>query len=482
MKRAVFYFSNKGSKTSQQGVNKIGFNKANFNYSLLSPFFELESTWVTVMSIPIPTGVFDLVPSPPADQAWRSTHIWQFVEAQARAVALRYACEEIRTPIFERAELFSRSVGDVTDIVSKEMYTFHDRGGRVLALRPEGTAGVLRSLLTEGELTSSSIKRLFYIGPMFRYERPQAGRFRQHHQFGVEIIGVGAPEQDAELIDMVLAFYKSLGLKDLNVYINSLGDREARTKFVGALREFLEPQLAHLSDESKVRFEKNPLRILDSKSPEDQRLLENAPSILDFLSEGDKVHFERVQLVLKTLGITYQIHPKLVRGLDYYQRTVFEITSGQLGAQNTIGAGGRYDGLIRQLGGPDCSSIGFGTGLERVIQTLIKQKQDVLQKPLLQLIIIPMSQQEATYSLQIAQSVRGAGISCYVDLSFKKLKNAFAKAASMHAQFVVVIGEHEIATERLEVKKLLTGEKRTVSVETLTIFLQHAINVQNESI
>lgn len=434
------------------------------------------------MSVPIPTGVFDLVPTPSVDEAWRSTHIWQFVEAAARSIAFRYACDEIRTPIFERAELFSRSVGDVTDIVSKEMYTFHDRGGRLLSLRPEGTAGVLRSLLTEGNLTASSIMRLFYIGPMFRYERPQAGRFRQHHQFGVELIGVAAPEQDAEIIDMLLSFYKQLGINDLSVCINSLGDLDARSKFVAALKEFLQPKLIELSEESRVRFQKNPLRILDSKSPEDQRLLENAPSILDFLSETDRSHFERVQMSLKMLGVPYQIHPKLVRGLDYYQKTVFEVTSGQLGAQNTIGGGGRYDGLIQQLGGPDCASIGFATGLERVIQTLIKQKNEALAAPPLHIVLIPMSQQESIYALRIAQAVRESGISCYVDLSYKKLKNAISKAAGMNAQFVVVIGEHEIATERLEVKKLSTGEKRTVSVETLTIFLQHALNVQNESI
>ncbi len=435
------------------------------------------------MTIPIPTGVFDIVPKPHHGDEWRSSHLWSFVDSMARRLAELYACQEIRTPIFERTELFSRSVGDDTDIVSKEMYTFEDRGGRSLSLRPEGTAGVIRALITERMLHSSGPTRLFYLGPMFRYERPQAGRVRQHHQFGVEVFGVAGPEQDAELVEMLVTFYKMLGITDLTVHLNSLGTGSARHVFVEAFKEFLRPQLGALSEDSRKRFEKNPLRILDSKAPEDQAILENAPSILDFLGAEDKAHFEIVQSILSNQGVSFEVNPHLVRGLDYYQKTVFEITSGKLGAQNTVGGGGRYDSLVKELGGPDMPGIGFATGLERVIHTLLKSRTAAeIPKNPLHIALLPMSEKEVRYAMNVASRLREVGLSCFIDFSFKKLKNTLSRVVDMQAQYVIVIGETEIQTNRLEVKRLLTGEKKIVALEALSSFLQQAVNIQNESI
>ncbi len=434
------------------------------------------------MSVPIPTGVFDILPKPHGDE-WRSSAVWHYVETTARRLAELYAFQEISTPIIERTELFARTVGDESDIVSKEMYTFEDRGGRRLSLRPEGTAGVVRALVSEGAFQQNTNLRLFYIGPMFRYERPQAGRFRQHHQFGVEVFGASGPQQDAELIEMLVHFYRMLGIPDLKVYINSLGTGDARHRFVDALKEYLYPKKDLLSPESRIRFDKNPLRILDSKSAEDIAIIENAPSILEFLDTADRDHFEKVQSILKHLNVAYEVNHLLVRGLDYYQRTVFEVTSGKLGAQNTVGAGGRYDGLVKQLGGPDIGSIGFATGLERVIQTLLKTKSfSEIPKQPLHVSLIPMGEEQVAYAMAIAARLREIGLSCLVDFSFRKLKNALSRAVEMAAQYVIVIGENELITNRLEVKKLATAEKKTIALEALTTFLQHAVNVADESI
>ena len=290
------------------------------------------------MTIQPLTGVFDILPVVPND-LWRSVHLWQHVEGVCKQLASDYGFSEMRTPIFERVELFKRAVGEETDVVSKEMYVFKDRGDREVALRPEGTASVIRALISEGICGPVQALRYFYIGPMFRYERPQAGRFRQLHQFGVEVFGVGSPEQDAESIAMLLQLYRRLGLPHLNTYVNSLGDSGCRAKFREALLNYLRGHVSSMSEDSQRRFDRNPLRILDSKDPHDQEVLQGAPSILDYLSVDDAAHFRRVQEVLQALDIPFEISPMLVRGLDYYQKTVFEVTSGKLGAQNTVGAG-----------------------------------------------------------------------------------------------------------------------------------------------
>jgi histidyl-tRNA synthetase len=421
------------------------------------------------MTIAIPTGVFDILPQDSKEQ-WRESHLWNYLEAIFRAWALSYSCHEIRTPLFERTELFCRSVGDATDIVSKEMYVFEDRGGRKMALRPEGTASVMRAYIEKQLHAQSDINRFFYIGPMFRYERPQSGRYRQHHQFGVEIIGNPHPEQDAEMIEMIFSLYQRLGLKNLKVYVNSLGDKEARDKFKTQFQEFLRPHMQKLSKESQVRFEINPLRILDSKDEQDQELVRQAPSVLDFLSDVSRAHFEKVLAILSHLKIPHEVNSRLVRGLDYYNNTVFEITSGHLGAQNSVAGGGRYDGLLKNLGGPDLPSLGFATGIERVIQALIHQGYQLPERPKPSLYIIPMGDGPQLAAFDLARRLRSDGLICFLDLSGKKVKSCMQQADKSRAEFVLVLGENELRDEKLELKEMKTGEKILLSLEAVPAF------------
>jgi histidyl-tRNA synthetase len=319
--------------------------------------------------------VFDILPQEPQpEDGWRHSDHWQYIESVMRKCAADYGFKEIRTPIFERTELFVRGVGEGSDIVSKEMYTFLDKAERSMTLRPEGTASVIRAFVEKNLAQQPGLHKFFYIGPMFRYERPQAGRYRQHHQFGAEAIGIGKPEQDVEMIDMLYEIYHRLGLKNLSVMINSVGDEASRAPFRKALGDYLFPFLEDLSEDSKVRFSKNILRILDSKDARDQEILKNAPILEDYLSEASKEHFATVKALLFQMKIPYVVNPKLVRGLDYYNKTVFEVVSHELGAHNTIGGGGRYDGLTALFGGPDLPACGFATGLERLLQTMVGQK------------------------------------------------------------------------------------------------------------
>lgn len=428
------------------------------------------------MTIHAPTGVFDILPR--SKEPWKTSSLWQHVEKAARTIAHVYGCFEIRTPFFEKVELFHRSVGDVTDIVSKEMYVFEDRGGRKLALRPEGTASVLRALIEEQAFSPLIAQRYFYIGPMFRYERPQAGRFRQHHQFGVEIFGIDAPEQDAELIVMMNDFYARLGIERLKVNLNSLGSLAARDAFRKALVSYLIPFKSLLSKESQERVEKNPLRVLDSKAPEDQEIIQQAPSILDYLSTEDVLHFEGVQRMLRAQGISYTITPRLVRGLDYYQKTVFEITSGALGAQNSIGGGGRYDGLVKQLGGPDLSSIGFGIGLERVIQVMLQSVSCAhLLGPCIHIVIIPMGERGMTKAFELAQGLRHASLGVIVDCSKKKLKQAVGAAFEAGARALLVLGDDEIDRGEAVLKFLQTKEECRITLDQVSV-LAHLLHAR----
>lgn len=423
------------------------------------------------MNIPIPTGTFDVLPRDPKER-WREAHLWQFVEGLMREHVKVYGCQEIRTPIFERTELFCRSVGDATDIVSKEMYTFLDRGERSMSLRPEGTASVMRAFIEKGLQSQGAIHRLFYIGPMFRYERPQSGRFRQHHQLGVEIIGSSQAEQDAELIEMVYSLYEKLGLKNLKVYINSLGDAAARQAFRSNLQDYLRPKLADLSEDSRKRFEINPLRILDSKDEKDIEIVKNAPSILDALSPESREHFRRVQSVLSHLNIPFEINAKLVRGLDYYNNTVFEVTSGHLGAQNSIAGGGRYDGLMKSLGGQDLPTIGFATGIERVIQALLNQSHFVPEREKPALYIIPLGDACMNAAFSLARRLRLDGIITLLDLSGKKLKGAMQQADNSEAEFVLVLGENELKESKCEIKEMATGEKMQLEIDKVAHFFK----------
>lgn len=418
------------------------------------------------MNYKIPPGVFDIIPHDEREP-WRNSYLWNFVEEKIRQVAKEYGFQEIRTPMFEKTELFQHSAGETSDIVSKEMYTFDDKGGRSLSLRPEGTAPAIRAFLENHLANQGPVHKLFYIGPMFRYERSQAGRYRQHHQFGVEAIGNSAPEQDVELIDLLSTLYKRLGLKNLKVFINSLGDSESRSQFRQTLQTYFRKFQDQLSEDSKKRLEVNPLRILDSKAPEDQEIVACAPSILDSLSPAAQEHFQRVQELLKLIGISFEVNSRLVRGLDYYNHTVFEFVAGDLGAQNSISGGGRYDGLIKTLGGPDLPAIGFGCGIERVIQTMLKQVVALPQPDHPTLFLIPLGEPAKAKCFSLMHELRQNFVRVQMDFSGKKLNKIMQYANQIRAQYVAVIGEQELETEELELKEMATGEIFKVSMKHL---------------
>ncbi len=423
------------------------------------------------MKTPIPPGVFDILPQ--TDDTWRSAHLWQYVEEVIRDIARLYGYQEIRTPIFERVELFQRSVGETSDIVSKEIYVFEDKGKRMMSLRPEGTAPVMRAFIENQLVNQGPVHKLFYIGPMFRYDRPQAGRYRQHHQFGAEVIGVSSPEQDAEMIDMVYTLYSRLGIQNLTVYINSIGNQETRKNFRDALQNYLRPHFDQLSKDSQHRFEANPLRILDSKDPNDQAIVAKAPSILDCLDQASKENFERIQACLNALKIPYTIDHRLVRGLDYYNNTVFEIVAGDLGAQNSIGGGGRYDGLLKMLEGPDLPSVGFATGIERIIQTMLKQQVKVPPAYRPQLFIITLGDAAKEFGFKFLHKLRQEGIDAQMDFTGRKLGKVMQYADQIRAKFVIVIGDDELKSQEVELKVMETGETSVISLSSLS----HLLNI-----
>lgn len=419
----------------------------------------------------IPPGVFDILPVDPQEQ-WRSSYIWEQVETIIRQTTKTYGFHEIRTPLFERTELFQRGVGGTSDIVSKEMYTFVDKGGRSLSLRPEGTASVMRAFIDHHMEQQASVHKLFYLAPMFRYERSQAGRYRQHHQFGAEVIGAASAEQDAEIIDLIYTVYQKLGLKNLQVNLNSLGTPACRVAYRQALQSYLHASYNELSQDSQNRFEANPLRILDSKDPKDRQLLEKAPSILDFLDEESKDHFEEVKKFLNLIKIPYTINSQLVRGLDYYNKTVFEIVANELGAQNSIAGGGRYDGLLKTLGGPDLPSIGFGAGLERVIQTMLGQKAPIHPPSVPVLFLIALGEEAMKECFTLLRSLRLQGVAACMDYSGKKLSKVMQLANQIGAKYVTIVGDNEIQDRVVELKEMATGEKTKVPIENLGRILQ----------
>lgn len=433
----------------------------------------LLATLLFPMEYMIPKGVFDILPvESTSGDKWRESHHWLFVEEVMRTCAAAYGFKEIRTPLFERTELFVRGVGESSDIVTKEMYTFLDKAERSMTLRPEGTASVMRAFVEKRLDQQPGLHKYYYIGPMFRYERPQAGRYRQHHQFGAEAIGIGKPEQDVEMIDMLCELYRRLGIQNLTVMINSVGDEASRTPYKEALSNYLLPHFESLSAESKVRFSKNVLRILDSKDKTDQKLLENAPSILDYLTSDAKEHFEKVKKLLGSLKISYQVTPKLVRGLDYYNKTVFEVVSSELGAQNTIGAGGRYDGLSAALGGPPLPSIGFATGIERLLQTLFGQNFSFPEAPCPRLFFIPLGTTALERCFDLLTQLRHEGIPAEIDLSGKKVQHGLQLAHVSKATYSVVIGERELETGEIELKHMASREAEKILLSQLFSFLK----------
>lgn len=420
------------------------------------------------MEYPIAKGVFDILPvDPDPNGKWRESHLWHYLETQIRELASKYGYREMRTPLFELSALFTRSIGKESDIVSKEMYTFEDKGGRKLALRPEGTAPAMRAFIEKGLHQIPSARKFFYMAPMFRYERQQAGRYRQHHQFGIEALGCSGPEQDVEVIDLLYTLLKRLGLNHLTLHLNSIGEGATRERYNQALCDFLTPHLAHLSKESQERFHTNRLRILDSKDAGDQSILQHAPRITDFLDEASQQHFESVQRLLSDIGIPYRLNPFLVRGLDYYNRTVFEVTVEGIGSQNSLGGGGRYDGLLKELHGPDLPACGFGAGLERILQALLLQKIPFPEPERPQLFLIALGEGAKQRCFKLMTQLRHKGLFVEMELTGKKLKAALRFADELKARFVVIMGEEELQSGRIELKEMETGIGKTIVIDEL---------------
>lgn len=419
-----------------------------------------------------PKGTFDILPS--SDEPWQQSHLWRFFEEKVYSAADLYGFEEIRTPLFERTELFTRGVGDSSDIVSKEMYTFDDKGGRSMTLRPEMTASVMRAFIEHRLDQKASLHRLFYMGPMFRYDRPQAGRYRQFHQLGVEIIGSKNPLYDVEMIDFAFSIYEKLGLSHLHLFINSVGDPAARKAFSAALKEYLPEE--RLSEDSKKRYHTNTLRILDSKDPQDQALLEGAPTLADFLSSASQDHLQTVIAHLKELGHTATIHPRLVRGLDYYNETVFEITGGGEQAQNAICGGGRYDGLLKTLGGPDLPGVGFATGIERVLQMLLAQNKAPLKKTLMTVFLIALGDSSKELCFKLLKELHSHDIAATMDYSGKKIKDQLKIASDRGCRYALIIGDEELASGLAELKELATRESQKISWKNLAAVLKGVLS------
>jgi histidyl-tRNA synthetase len=390
---------------------------------------------------------------------------WQQVERVAAQVLEQALYQEIRTPIFEQTALFERGIGEATDVVGKEMYSFLDRGDRSLTLRPEGTAGVVRALIEHNLQASGGVQRLWYKGPMFRYERPQAGRQRQFHQIGVEVLGSADPRADAEVIALGTDILQTLGLKNLHLSLNSVGNVEDRQQYREALVNYLTPYHADLDPDSQARLSRNPLRILDSKDQKTQEIVRQAPNILDYLGDRSRQHFEQVQQLLSDLGIVYQLNPSLVRGLDYYTHTAFEIQSDDLGAQATVCGGGRYDGLVSSLGGPDTPAVGWAIGLERLI--LLLQQLQPVPSPRPDFYLVSKGEKAEPQALLLAQRLRQAGFSAELDLSGSAFGKQFKRADRSGAIACLILGDAEAESQTVQLKWLAQKEQETLSLTQL---------------
>ena len=399
------------------------------------------------------------------------SYIWQYVEDTARGIFDSYQFKEIRTPMFETFELFSRSVGETTDVVSKEMYDFYDKGERRIALRPEGTAGVVRAYVENKLFGPEHAKpyKVYYIGPMFRYERPQAGRQRQFTQIGAEVFGSTNPATDVETIALAWDFFTELGLENITLHINSLGKLADRQAYRQALIEYFTPFVDQLSEDSRRRLHENPLRVLDSKDERDKALVADAPTILDYLSEDSRQHFEAVQTLLTALDIPFKVNPLIVRGLDYYQDTIFEIIvdDQSIGAQSTICGGGRYDGLVEQVGGPQTPSFGFGIGLERLLLLLKQLNVEVPEEEPVDVYVMGLGDEANLLSLQLVQAARRDGLIADRNYLGRSLKAQFKAAAKVNAKLILTVGEDEVVSQTVQVKNQETGKQVTLQVADL---------------
>lgn len=396
----------------------------------------------------------------------KDVHKNQYIEATALDIASKFGYKEIRTPVFEHTELFQRGVGDTTDVVQKEMYTFDDKGGRSITLRPEGTAGAVRSFLENGLCNEALPQKVCYLTSCYRYEKPQAGRLREFHQFGVECFGTASPLADAEIIALAKSIFDTLGVRDLSLEINSIGCPKCRAEYHKALKEYFASRKDELCDTCKGRLDRNPMRILDCKSPICHEIAQGAPVVIDYLCDECKEHFEKVQKYLDAQNIEYKINPQIVRGLDYYTKTVFEFVSNSIGAQGTVCGGGRYDGLVEELGGQHTASLGFAMGLERLMLLMEAQGCEFPQAEKPDLFIVALGEKATLKAVEIAKDMREEGFSALLDLNQRSVRAQMKYADKLGAKFNVVIGDNEVETKIAKLKNMQTGEETEINLDT----------------
>jgi len=433
-------------------------------------YIDIKTKGVTVLSIKAPKGTKDVIP----EQVYK----WQYIENVIREICKNFGYKEIRTPVFEHTELFQRGMGDTTDVVQKEMYTFEDKGGRSITLRPEGTASVVRSYLENNLYAAPQPSKMYYIISCYRYERPQAGRLREFHQFGVEAFGAEKPSMDAEIIALAMTLLKRLGIKGLELHINSIGCPKCRKEYNAKFIEYLKEHINDMCTTCKERYEKNPLRILDCKNDGCREIAKGAPLILNYLCEDCKNHFELLKSYLSNMNIEYGIDPYIVRGLDYYTRTVFEIISNDIGAQSTVCGGGRYDGLIQELGGPPTPGIGFGLGLERLLLTMENQGIHIPEAEPMTLFIASIGEKADMRAQSLVWQLRENSISADKDHMGKSLKAQMKYADKLGVQYTMVLGDDEIESGRANLKNMKTGEVIEVELDKLCEFFNGFVNLK----
>lgn len=411
------------------------------------------------MLVKAPKGTKDLLPN--------ESFKWQYIETVFKSLSSKFGFKEIRTPIFEHTELFLRGVGETTDIVEKQMYSFQDYGKRNITLKPEGTASSVRSFIENKLYAQTQPTKLSYITPCFRYEKPQTGRLREFHQLGVEVFGADSALADAEVIFLATEFFSRLGVKNLELKINSIGCEVCRPTYKEALLDFFKPKYDELCDTCKIRYEKNPMRIIDCKSKTCQELAKGAPRPIEFLCDTCKTHFSDLKAYLEGLGINYTLDPDIVRGLDYYTKTAFEIVSQDIGAQGTVCGGGRYDHLVESIDGPETPGVGFAIGQERLVLIMENQGLSFGSPPTLEYFILPMNEATMNMGLSVLKTLRDAGISAELDLMQRNVKGQFKYADKRQAQNVIIIGEEELEKNLVSVKNMESGEQRMISIEAL---------------
>ena len=412
------------------------------------------------MKISAQKGTKDVLPN--------ESYKWQYIEKEWAKICSEYGFKEMRTPTFEATQLFNRGIGDTTDVVQKEMYTFEDMGHRSITLKPEGTSPAVRAFIESNQYAETQPTKYYYSTSCFRYEKPQAGRLREFHQFGIENFGTGSMLADAEVIALANVFLGRMGINDIELHISSVGCRECRSKHREALQKFLKPKYDDLCETCKSRFDKNPMRILDCKSEVCKKLVKDAPVMLDYLCDDCKKDFEQLLSYLDTMGVKYTIDPNIVRGLDYYTKTAFEFITNKIGAQGTVCGGGRYDHLIEEIGGPDMPGVGFGLGKERLIMLMEEFGNDFGGNPVPKIFIAWIGDEAKEYSIKLLQELRAKGISTEIDTKERNLKGQMKYADKLGAEYTIVIGEDEVKSGELTLKNMKKSEQKKVRREELT--------------